>query len=537
MGRRRRRGGPEDAAGALPEAIAALSRTLPAGPSPETFRRAKFDRPEAAPALWRLLLRVLSPLPVDGATAPLAPEAEARAVRSALRSRGYPRWTLAQLPDDGAHGSRELLLALAWLLARGPLLEQLLVQTRLRLGDEMPVCECKALASPGWSTPRVEADSGVDVRHLQWLMGKLRFRWRNLMIHLYTSGCHGNRSLGHLSVAETELLRDPEGGRQDTVLGACPLEASQPSSLPRIPEQGAGELQLVAQELQALLEELQEAVETRRSAWEAGIGGRGPAWSAVRQALQEAVGQELAALQQAWEPDQGLAQACPHGPHRLVRSEAGVPGEPGGLGLQAAEVIGALRSREACLEAVLHQLQGQCRQELARLAGALPGLIWIPPPRRFPARLPGAGPPSGRLDRPAAPCPRAERRRHRVSSRLARGPRAHRPGPAADHGAAAPGPAPRVPDHAGDHGQHGGHGLVPGGAEPGPAQDRRVHHRAGGRRVLPAGSALRGRVGGCRGAHRQARLRHDPLVSVHLRAGDQALLHLPELQGGAARRG
>ncbi|XP_036847548.2 uncharacterized protein TEDC1 isoform X2 [Manis javanica] len=212
--RRRRRGDPEDAAGALPEAIAALSRTLPAGPSPETFRRAKFDRPEAAPALWRLLLRVLSPLPVDGARTPLAPEAEARAVRLALRSRGYPRWTLAQLPDDGAHGSRELLLALAWLLARGPLLEQLLVQTRVRLGDEMPVCECKALASPGWSAPRVEADSGVDVRHLQWLMGKLQFRWRNLMIHLYTSGCHGDHSLGHLSVAETELLRDSEGGRQ-----------------------------------------------------------------------------------------------------------------------------------------------------------------------------------------------------------------------------------------------------------------------------------------------------------------------------------
>lgn len=37
----------KDSAGALPEAIAALSRTLPAGPSPETFRRAKFDLPEA----------------------------------------------------------------------------------------------------------------------------------------------------------------------------------------------------------------------------------------------------------------------------------------------------------------------------------------------------------------------------------------------------------------------------------------------------------------------------------------------------------
>lgn len=33
-------------------------------------------------------------------------------------------------------------------------------------------------------------------------------------IHSYTRGCHSDRSLGHLSVTETELLRDPEGGRQ-----------------------------------------------------------------------------------------------------------------------------------------------------------------------------------------------------------------------------------------------------------------------------------------------------------------------------------
>lgn len=44
MGRRRR---VEGAAKALPEAIAALSQSLPGGPSPEIFRRAKFDRPEA----------------------------------------------------------------------------------------------------------------------------------------------------------------------------------------------------------------------------------------------------------------------------------------------------------------------------------------------------------------------------------------------------------------------------------------------------------------------------------------------------------
>ncbi|KAM9092539.1 tubulin epsilon and delta complex protein 1 isoform 1-T1 [Megaptera novaeangliae] len=416
--RRRRRVDPADAARALPEAIAALSQTLPAGPSPETFRRAKFDRPEAAPAFWRLLFCVLSPQLPDGASASFSPEAQVRSVKLALRTQGYPRRALAQLPDDGSQGGRELLLALAWLLAREPLPERLLAQNRVQLGDEMHVCECEALASPGPPAPSVEADGCVDIRHLQWLMGKLRFRWRNLMasqqeqcallgkIHSYTRGCHSDCSLGHLSVTETELLRDPEGGRQllrrlqrenarlqaalewrrrelvfwqwmDTVLDACPPEASRPTFLPRIPTPGAGALEPLVRELQALQGELREAVEARRAAWEAGVGGRGPEWSAARTALREAVGQDLAALRRACERGGGLAQ--PHGPRRLVRTEAGAPGGPG---LRAPEVIEALRSREARLEVVLRRLQGQCRQELARLVGALPGLVWILPPGR-----------------------------------------------------------------------------------------------------------------------------------------------------------
>ncbi|XP_040497221.1 tubulin epsilon and delta complex protein 1 isoform X3 [Ursus maritimus] len=321
MGRRRCRGDRRNAVGALPEAIAALSQTLPAGPSPEIFRRAKFDRPEAAPALWQLVFRVLLPLPADGASAspgsPASPalEAQVRLVKSALRSQGYPRQALAQLPEDGSQGSRELLLALAWLLARGPLLEQLLAQTHVRLGDEIPLCECEALASLGPPAPRREADGPVDIRHLQWLMGKLRFQWRNLStsqqeqcallgkIHSYTRGCHSDHSLGHLSVAETKLLRDPEGGRQllrrlesenvrleaalawrrqellfwrwmDTVLDICPLETSPPTFPPRTPASGGGELELVARELQAVHEELQGAAESRRAAWEARMTAR-----------------------------------------------------------------------------------------------------------------------------------------------------------------------------------------------------------------------------------------------------------------------
>ncbi|XP_036286232.1 tubulin epsilon and delta complex protein 1 isoform X1 [Pipistrellus kuhlii] len=423
MGRRRRPAELAGAAGALPEAIAALSRALPAGPSPETFRRAKFDRPEAAPALWRLLFRVLSPPRADGASASRALEAQARWVKAALLTQGYPRLRLARLPDDGSQGSRELLLALSWLLARKPLLEPLLARTRVRLGDELPAFECGALASPSLPAPRLEADGPVDACHLQWLMGKLRFRWRNLMasqqeqcallgkIHMYTRGCHSDCRLGHLSVAETELLRDPEGGRQllrrlesenarlgaalewwrrelvfwqwmDTVLGACPPEAPQPACPPGLGGRGrtAGAWDPAVWELQALQEELQAAVGARRAAWAARVRGQGPEWSAARQAAQEAtreaVGRELAALRQAWERGGGPQ---PHGPLRLVRTEAGAPGGPG---LRAVEAIGALKSREACLEAALHQLQAQCRQQLARLAGALPGLLWIPPPGR-----------------------------------------------------------------------------------------------------------------------------------------------------------
>nr|KAF6270127.1 tubulin epsilon and delta complex 1 [Pipistrellus kuhlii] len=390
MGRRRRPAELAGAAGALPEAIAALSRALPAGPSPETFRRAKFDRPEAAPALWRLLFRVLSPPRADGASASRALEAQARWVKAALLTQGYPRLRLARLPDDGSQGSRELLLALSWLLARKPLLEPLLARTRVRLGDELPAFECGALASPSLPAPRLEADGPVDACHLQWLMGKLRFRWRNLMASQQEQCALLGKLLRRLESENARLGAALEWWRRelvfwqwmDTVLGACPPEAPQPACPPGLGGRGrtAGAWDPAVWELQALQEELQAAVGARRAAWAARVRGQGPEWSAARQAAQEAtreaVGRELAALRQAWERGGGPQ---PHGPLRLVRTEAGAPGGPG---LRAVEAIGALKSREACLEAALHQLQAQCRQQLARLAGALPGLLWIPPPGR-----------------------------------------------------------------------------------------------------------------------------------------------------------
>ncbi|XP_006839655.1 PREDICTED: uncharacterized protein C14orf80 homolog [Chrysochloris asiatica] len=428
MGRRRWRQQRGDCrvgvrAEALPEAIAALSRTLPTGPSPEIFRRAKFDLPEAVPALWQLLFHVLSQVPEDCATTSLTPEAQVRWVKSTLRSQGYPRPALALLPEDGTQGSRELLLALSWLLARGPLLERVLTCTRVRLGDEMSVCECVDLArgraSLDQPTACKDSNSCLDVRHVQWLMGKLRFQWRNLIsshqehcallskIHQYTRGCHSDRNLCHLSVAEVELLSDPEVGKQllqrlecenarleaaldwcrlepvfwkwtDTVLDASPPgppdTGSQPTFLPRISDQGTRGLELLAWELQALQEQLGAAVEARRTAWAVQVLAREPEWRAAMQTTEEAVERELEVLRQTWEQGADLTQL--HGLHRLVRSETGaLPG----WGLHVTEAVGALRSKEACLEAALGWLQEQCRQELTRLVGALPELLWIPP--------------------------------------------------------------------------------------------------------------------------------------------------------------
>lgn len=40
---------------------------------------------------------------------------------------------------------------------------------------------CEALTGPGPPAPFVKTKSPVDIRLVEWLMGKLRFRWRRLI--------------------------------------------------------------------------------------------------------------------------------------------------------------------------------------------------------------------------------------------------------------------------------------------------------------------------------------------------------------------
>ncbi|KAM6343781.1 tubulin epsilon and delta complex protein 1 isoform 2-T2 [Alca torda] len=217
----------------LPAAVGALCRALPprARPAPDTLRRARFDRPQASLDFWRLLYALLKQIHGGKWTESDAIDNQIRFVKSALWYHGYGRPELYRLPSDGSAGSRELLLAFSWLLHRISLLEELLARNRVKTGDETSVCTCEdALPNSQKSTTEMAPEYGpedrIDVRYLQWLNGRLRFQWRSLhaqhqeqckllhKIHLFTSGSHVDQILGHFSVTEADLVRQPENYKQ-----------------------------------------------------------------------------------------------------------------------------------------------------------------------------------------------------------------------------------------------------------------------------------------------------------------------------------
>ncbi|XP_068020639.1 tubulin epsilon and delta complex protein 1 isoform X3 [Melanerpes formicivorus] len=309
----RRRGAP------LPAAVGALCRALPprARPAPDTLRRAKFDGPQASLDFWRLLYTLLRDIHGGKGTESDAIAEQVSSVKAALWFQGYGRPGLYRLPRHGA--GRELLLAFSWLLGLG-LLERLLAQHRVQPGDQASVCTCGAALPGRQEGAGAEQGPGgsVDVRYLQWLKGRLRLQWQSLhaqhqehskllhQIHLLTSGSHMDQSLGHLSVTELELIRQPESCKQllqllesetmqleaflewkqleavywqwmETVLdsmaeepqGAHVEDSRLAEVTPCCPwaDSLTGQIQRLSRDLLPLREQLQELVARRRAAW------------------------------------------------------------------------------------------------------------------------------------------------------------------------------------------------------------------------------------------------------------------------------
>uniref|UniRef100_A0A8C8A3P9 Tubulin epsilon and delta complex 1 n=1 Tax=Otus sunia TaxID=257818 RepID=A0A8C8A3P9_9STRI len=323
-----------------------------------------------------------------------------RFVKSTLWYHGYDRPELYRLPSDGSAGSRELLLAFSWLLHRLSLLEQLLARNRVQTGDEISVCTCEddlPNSQKGITdiAPEYGLEDGVDVRYLQWLNGRLRFQWRSLhaqhqelckllhKIHLFTSGSHMDQILGHFSVTETDLVRQPENYKQliqllesETMQLEAFLEWKQLEPVywqwmvMNQTDFGRTFLQkstilfppplffLFSLQVKTGGEELQKE-----------------GFSAAARKIQENVELKLLDLTYLCAPKKNKM----HGSCRLVfRSKHSASK----TAVSATEVIRELQMREASLERELKQLREECRQRLDEIAEGLDGVICISPLKR-----------------------------------------------------------------------------------------------------------------------------------------------------------
>ncbi|KAM6916996.1 tubulin epsilon and delta complex protein 1 isoform 1-T1 [Lycodopsis pacificus] len=168
------------------QVIGALCRLLAAAglesvPPPENFRRAKFGGgPEVEDQFWQLLAGMLQTSSI--VSQPGGAAENRKLVAAGLWQTGYHAdWMYGSWGGGGGGGeggrlsSRDLLLALGWLLTTGKL-EELLTWRVQRLD--------KTLLTPTPMNPQLPNKLPLDsasLRKLQWLIGCLRHQGRTLL--------------------------------------------------------------------------------------------------------------------------------------------------------------------------------------------------------------------------------------------------------------------------------------------------------------------------------------------------------------------
>ncbi|XP_029349927.1 tubulin epsilon and delta complex protein 1 [Echeneis naucrates] len=169
--------------GALCRLLAATG--LNAVPTPETFRRAKFgEGVDVESQFWLLLANILQKTGViSSETSTQLPEDLRKLVAAGLWQTGfYANWM--HVKEDGeeeegtSFSSRDLLLALGWLLAAGTL-EKLLTQRVQQLDKTL----LTSISVNIQVSHELHSDS-ASLRKLQWLVGCLRHQRRILCFML-----------------------------------------------------------------------------------------------------------------------------------------------------------------------------------------------------------------------------------------------------------------------------------------------------------------------------------------------------------------
>ncbi|KAM4542335.1 tubulin epsilon and delta complex protein 1 [Odontesthes bonariensis] len=161
--------------------IGALCRLLAAAgldhvPAPEAFRRAKFGGgPEEEDQFWQLLSSLLQ---TTGIVSSSQLTERRQLVAAGLWQTGFhAAWMYVEAGEAGGGGSssRDLLLALGWLLAAGTLED--LVAQRVQQLDQTLLWPAAVKAE---FSGEFQPDS-ASLRRLQWLVGNLRHQGRTLL--------------------------------------------------------------------------------------------------------------------------------------------------------------------------------------------------------------------------------------------------------------------------------------------------------------------------------------------------------------------
>uniref|UniRef100_A0A7M4DYA9 Tubulin epsilon and delta complex 1 n=1 Tax=Crocodylus porosus TaxID=8502 RepID=A0A7M4DYA9_CROPO len=333
---------------------------------------------------------------------------EIRFVKSVLRYHGYGRPEFYRLPSDGSVGSRELLLAFSWLLHRINLLEQLLHVNRVRIGDETSLCTCGDNLLKSWKgmtelAPEPGLKNEVDIRYLQWLNGRLRFQWRSLhvdyqeqckllyKIHFYTNGSHMDQTIGHFSVTETDLIRQPDNYKQ--LMQLLESETSRLEAFLEWKQLEPVYWQWMITDFYLISSKTSFSFDILHCVVVGGI---------LHTSLTMIFSQQIKARERELLDEKEFSEAirkiheavelklsefkyqCAHkknkmhGPCRLVFKDK----HPALMNVSASELVNELRMREGRLEKELKQLQEECRHKLTEIVDGLDGVICIPPMKR-----------------------------------------------------------------------------------------------------------------------------------------------------------
>ncbi|XP_033893262.2 tubulin epsilon and delta complex protein 1 isoform X2 [Acipenser ruthenus] len=401
----------------LKEVISSLCKLLAGlgveAPSPETFRRGKFNRRDGTADLWKLLYSLLKPLhqdcPCASNKANLALQVDF--VKSVLLHYGYGVRELYQLPADGSEGSRELLLALSWLFHRINLLEQLLNKTRLSLGDETTLCV--------GGTPLVEGSLGLSAvqgggvggaRYLEWLQGQLRFHWRALHAAQEEKAALLYKMLMLLECEITLLESYLEWKRleplywhwMESVLDARLADDSQEVLIANTIAMASGfkrkdkdscqrnqsmkrEMDRLSKELLQLKWGLQGEASAKRASWckrvehkEQDIPLDPQEFGAIALKLHDRVGQKLSALR-----CNNVKPATNTAYRLLLRETTKQKTLPVHAGeTEASQVINELKEMESDLLSELTKLRSDCKDEMLEMMAGVDGMIFIPPLKR-----------------------------------------------------------------------------------------------------------------------------------------------------------